>query len=191
MGGCRSPPGTLVCGNCNGRRPVHRQLIAAALRALVFVLAIAPAPAFSSGSPRVTDDSRLQAALEDARAHFLPAGRIDRLDVTVLLASRDGSWRRASVGGTTAWYPASCVKLGYAIAAVHWCEAQGKAADCLDEHVGPMLRESDNVETGFVVDAITGAPNAPAEGADYEAWLAKRLYTENLLAEHGLLAGQR
>jgi hypothetical protein len=29
------------------------------------------------------------------------------------------------------------------------------------------------------------------EGADYDAWLAKRLYTENLLAEHGLLAGQR
>jgi hypothetical protein len=54
-----------------------------------------------------------------------------------------------------------------------------------------MLRVSDNVETGIVVDAITGAPNAPAEGADYDAWLAKRLYTENLLAEHGLLAGQR
>jgi protein phosphatase methylesterase 1 len=109
----------------------------------------------------------------------------------VLLASKDGTWRRGSVGGTQPWYPASCVKLGYAAAAVHWCETQGKTADCLDEHVAPMLRESDNVETGFVVDAITGAPNAAAEGADYDAWIAKRLYTEDLLAAHGLLAGQR
>jgi hypothetical protein len=54
-----------------------------------------------------------------------------------------------------------------------------------------MLQVSDNVETGFVVDAITGAPNGPAEGADYEAWFAKRLYTERLLDERGLLAGQR
>ena len=45
-----------------------------------------------------------------------------------------------------------------------------------------MLQVSDNVETGFVVDAVTGAPNGPADGADYEAWFAKRLYTEKLLA---------
>jgi hypothetical protein len=170
---------------------VHRQLIAAGLRALAIAIFLVPMPANSGESPRVTDDSRLQAALEDARTRFLPVGRLDRLDVTVLLAAKDGSWRRASVGGATPWYPASCVKLGYAIAATHWCEAQAKPPDCLDEHVGPMLRVSDNVETGIVVDAITGAPNAPAEGADYDAWLAKRLYTENLLAEHGLLAGQR
>jgi hypothetical protein len=51
-----------------------------------------------------------------ARADFLPAGRLDRLDATVLLAAPDGSWRRGSVGGQTPWYPASCVKLGFAIA---------------------------------------------------------------------------
>jgi protein phosphatase methylesterase 1 len=133
----------------------------------------------------------VQAAVEDARARFLPAGRLDRLDVTVLLAAGDGSWRRGSVGGRSPWYPASCVKLGYAIAAVHWCEAAGRAADCLDAHVAPMLRVSDNVETGFVVDAITGAPNGPAEGADYEAWFRRRLYTERLLDRYGLLDGQR
>jgi hypothetical protein len=83
------------------------------------------------------------------------------------------------------------VKLGYAVAAVHWCEADGKPADCLDEHVAPMLRVSDNVETGLVVDAITGAPNGPVEGADADAFIARRLYTENLLEAHGLLAGQR
>ncbi len=155
-------------------------------------LALAAAPAFSANArPEVRDDASVQAALEGARSRFLPSGRLDRLDVTVLLAAKDGSWRRGSVGGTTSWYPASCVKLGYAIAAVHWCETQGRAADCLDEHVGPMLRVSDNVETGFVVDAITGAPNGPAEGADYDAWFARRLYTENLLTGHNLLAGQK
>ncbi len=155
-------------------------------------LALAAMPAFSANTrPAVRDDARVQAAVEDARSRFLPSGRLDRLDVTVLLAAKDGSWRRGSVGGATSWYPASCVKLGYAIAAVHWCEAGGRAADCLDEHVGPMLRVSDNVETGFVVDAITGAPNGPAEGADYDAWFARRLYTENLLTEHNLLAGQK
>jgi protein phosphatase methylesterase 1 len=109
----------------------------------------------------------------------------------VLLASKDGTWLRGSVGGREEWYPASCVKLGFAIAAVHWCEAQGRPADCLDAHVAPMLAVSDNVETGFVVDAVTGAPNAPAEGADFEAWFGRRLYTERLLAERGLLDGQR
>jgi hypothetical protein len=137
------------------------------------------------------DDARVQAAVEDAHARFLPAGRLDRLDVTVLLAARDGRWRRGSVGGRTSWYPASCVKLGFAVAATNWCESAGRPADCLDAHVAPMLQVSDNVETGFVVDAVTGAPNGPAESTDYEAWFAKRLYTEELLAEHGLLDGQR
>ena len=146
----------------------------------------------AAGDPLpVRDDARVQAAVEDARARFLPAGRLDRLDVTVLLAAKDGRWRRGSAGGRTSWYPASCVKLGFAVAAAHWCESSGRPVDCLDAHVAPMLQVSDNVETGFVVDAITGAPNGPAEGADGEAWIAKRLYTEDLLARHGLLDGQR
>jgi hypothetical protein len=133
----------------------------------------------------------VQAAVEDARARFLPAGRLDRLDVTVLLAAKDGSWRRGSVGGRTPWYPASCVKLGFAVAAAQWCESDGRPPDCLDAHVRPMLEVSDNVETGFVVDAITGVPNGPVENADFDAWFARRLYTERLLEEHGLLDGQR
>jgi beta-lactamase family protein len=169
---------------------MHRRLVASALPAAALALAALPGAA-GAALPAVRDDARVQAAVEDARARFLPAGRLDRLDVTVLLAAKDGAWLRGSVGGKEPWYPASCVKLGYAAAAVHWCEAQGRAPDCLDAHVAPMLEVSDNVETGFVVDAITGAPNVPAEGADYESWFSKRLYTERLLEEHGLLAGQR
>jgi len=169
---------------------VHWRTIAAGL-AIAGTLAFrGPASAGEAPLP-VRDDARVQAAVEEARTRFLPAGRLDRLDVTVLVAAKDGTWLRGSVGGRTAWYPASCVKLGFAIAAVHWCEAGGRPAGCLDAHVAPMLQVSDNVETGFVVDAVTEAPNAPADGADYEAWFAKRLYTERLLDARGLLDGQR
>jgi hypothetical protein len=164
--------------------------IAPALAFAGVLLMAGPVRAVDAPLP-LRDDARVQAAVEDARARFLPAGRLDRLDVTVLLAAKDGRWRRGSVGGRTSWYPASCVKLGFAVAATHWCESAGRPADCLDAHVAPMLQISDNVETGFVVDAVSGAPNAPAKGADYEAWFAKRLYTEDLLAGHGLLDGQR
>lgn len=169
---------------------MHWRTIAAGL-AIAGTLAFrGPASAGEAPLP-VRDDARVQAAVEEARTRFLPAGRLDRLDVTVLVAAKDGTWLRGSVGGRTAWYPASCVKLGFAIAAVHWCEAGGRPAGCLDAHVAPMLQVSDNVETGIVVDAVTEAPNAPADGADYEAWFAKRLYTERLLDARGLLDGQR
>jgi protein phosphatase methylesterase 1 len=163
--------------------------IAPALAFAGVLLMAGPVRAVDASLP-LRDDARVQAAVEEARARFLPAGRLDRLDVTVLLAAKDGRWRRGSVGGRTSWYPASCVKLGFAVAAAHWCESAGRPADCLDVHVAPMLQVSDNVETGFVVDAVSGAPNGPAESADYEAWFAKRLYTEDLLAGHGLLDGQ-
>jgi hypothetical protein len=165
--------------------------IAGAFAAVIAATGCAATRPLPSQPVTVRDHAPLQAAVESARAAFLPAGRLDRLDVTVLLAAQDGAWLRGSVGGRTPWYPASCVKLGFAVAAVHWCESQGRAPGCLDVHVAPMLSVSDNVTTGFVVDAITGAPNGPADGADFEAWLERRLYTERLLAQHGLLDGQR
>jgi hypothetical protein len=161
------------------------------LAGLLAVAACTGARPIAPPQAAARDDAGLQAAVESARAAFLPAGRLDRLDVTVLLAAADGTWLRGSVGGRTPWYPASCVKLGFAVAAVHWCESQRRAAACLDAHVAPMLRISDNVETGFVVDAITGAPNGPSEGSGFETWFERRLYTERLLAQHGLLDGQR
>lgn len=148
--------------------------------------------AFAHGAEApVRDDPRLQLALEAARSAFLAGRHFDRLDVTVLVAARDGAWRRASVGGRQPWYPASCVKLAFAIAAVHRCEGAGRPADCLDAAVLPMLRDSDNVATGVVVDAITETVNGPAEEAAYAPWFARRRYTEELLERHGLLDGQR
>ncbi len=146
-----------------------------------------------AGTPaaQVHDDARVQQALERSRERFLASQTFDRLDVTVLLAQPDGTWLRGGVGGDRAWYPASCVKLGFAIAAAHWCRAQSKGPDCLDESLRPMLQDSDNVATGVVVDAISGVINGPVEGADFGAWLERRLYTEQLLQSHGLLGSQR
>lgn len=167
-------------------RPFVKTGLVAASLALVACATLPPAP-----KPAVRDDAALQRALERARTEFLAGQHFDRLDVTVLLVSRGGYWRRASVGGREPWYPASCVKLGFAIAAVRWCESKGGPAACLDQSVLPMLRDSDNVATGVVVDAITETVNGPVEGADYDAWFKRRLYTERLLDRHGLLDGQR
>ena len=88
-------------------------------------------------------------------------------------------------------YPASSVKLGFLVGAVHWCREQGRAPDCLDEFVRPMIVDSDNVATGEVVDRISGATNAPAAGSDAEAWIERRRYTERVLDSAGLLGSQR
>jgi len=140
---------------------------------------------------QIQDDAGVQQAVEISRQRFLAGQHFDRLDMTVLLATPAGRWLRGSVGGDRPWYPASCVKLGFAIAATHWCASHSGAPDCLDASVRPMLQDSDNVATGVVVDAISGVTNGPVEGADFDAWLARRLYTEDLLQSHGLLGGQR
>jgi len=162
-----------------------------ALSAAAVCACAAQPPSPGAPAARIRDDARVQRALESARSHYLAGARFERLDVTVLLAARDGAWRRGSVGGDRPWYPASCVKLAFGIAAAQWCETQGRRMDCLDEFVQPMLRESDNVATGIVVDAISGTANGPADDIAWEAWFAHRKYTEDLLARHGLLGSQR
>jgi hypothetical protein len=137
------------------------------------------------------DDTRVQHAVERARADFLSQQAFDRMHVTVLLQDRDGQWRRGAVEGDRLAYPASSVKLGFLVGAVHWCHEQGKAPDCLDEFVRPMIVDSDNVATGEVVDRISGAPNAPTAGNDTEAWIERRRYTERVLESAGLLGSQR
>lgn len=177
--------------NCNGSDTVvWRPFVNAATVAGILALAACTTAVRPAGPP-VRSDPVLQRILEAARRDFLIGQSFDRLDVTVLLAAPDGWWRRASVGGRRLWYPASCVKLGFAVAAVRWCEDRGRPAGCLDESVLPMLRDSDNVATGVVVDAITETVNGPVVGADYESWFDARRYTEKLLERHGLLAGQR
>jgi len=150
--------------------------------------ALADAPA---AMPEVRDDPVLQRAVESARGEFLAGQPFDRFHVTVLVEDTGGTWLRGAVEGDALAYPASCVKLPFMVAAVHWCAEQGRAPDCLDEAVRPMVVESDNVATGVVVDAISGATNATGPEAEYDDWLERRRYTEELFASAGLLAGQR
>jgi hypothetical protein len=109
----------------------------------------------------------------------------------VLLQDRHGTWHRGAVEGDRLAYPASSVKLGFLVGAVHWCREQGKAPDCLDPYVRPMIETSDNVATGEVVDHISGVVNGPAAGADLDTFIEKRRYTERVLDQSGLLGPQR
>jgi hypothetical protein len=150
-------------------------------------------------APRILDDARLQQVVEDARSRFLARQPFDRFDVTVLIAHATRSaaglseaWLRGSVGGDTLAYPASCVKLPYLVAAVHWCQEQQRAPDCLDADVRPMIRVSDNVATGRVIDAITGTTNlAQGTEAEFSAWFERRRYPERVLESQSLLGSQR
>lgn len=163
--------------------------------------AASPAPAAgppvaAATLPRIVDDARLQAAVLRARERFLARHAFDRFDVTVFAADADGTWRRGAHGGDVLAYPASCVKLAYLVAAVHWCASQGRAPDCLDADVRPMIVDSDNVATGRVVDAVSGAPNREATAgteppAGFAEWLEQRRYTERLLDAYGLRGGMR
>ena len=141
--------------------------------------------------PVVVDDASVQRAVEHARKDYLAQQAFDRMHVTVLLRDRDGHWRRGSVEGDQLAYPASSVKLGFLVGAVHWCREQDQAPDCLDPYVRPMIVDSDNVATGEVVDRISGAPNAAVAGNDADAWIERRRYTERVLESAGLLGSQR
>jgi sterol desaturase/sphingolipid hydroxylase (fatty acid hydroxylase superfamily) len=178
------------------RLPLSRALAAeVAVAGIVLVATVASAAPAATASPviaaTIADDAQVQAAVERARADFLAQQPFDRMHVTVLLQDRDGHWRRGAVEGDRLAYPASSVKLGFLVGAVHWCHARGEAPDCLDEFVRPMIVDSDNVATGEVVDRISGAPNAPAAGSDAEAWIERRRYTERVLESAGLLGSQR
>ncbi|NJD32233.1 MAG: hypothetical protein FIB04_10130 [Gammaproteobacteria bacterium] len=163
--------------------------IEAAVLALVF--GAVPARAAAVSMPAVTDDAAVQQAVAIARSEFLATQDFDRLQVTVLVEEKDGRWLRGSIGGDELAYPASCVKLPFLVGAVHWCAAQGKGPDCLDEWTRPMILRSSNVATGWVVDTISGAPNGPAEGADLGAFIEKRRFTERVLEQADLLGKQR
>jgi hypothetical protein len=56
-------------------------------------------------------------------------------------------------------YPASAIKLTYLLAAMEWCQSQNLPFTCLEPHVRPMITVSDNLETGIIVDIVSGAPN--------------------------------
>ncbi len=108
---------------------------------LIEAAAIALAYAGSSSAaasprpmPEIVADPAVQQAVASARTEFLTGQPFDRFHVAALVLERDGRWHHGDVEGDVLAYPASCVKLPFLVGAVHWCEAQGRAADCLDEY---------------------------------------------------------
>jgi sterol desaturase/sphingolipid hydroxylase (fatty acid hydroxylase superfamily) len=176
--------GAVMQGRLTLSRAVAAEVVA--LAALLFVARAGAEPVLT-----IVDDAHLQQAVSAARSEFLAQQPFDRMHVTVLLQDRHGTWHRGAVEGDRLAYPASSVKLGFLVGAVHWCREQGKGPDCLDTYVRPMIETSDNVATGEVVDHISGVVNGPVAGADLEAFIERRSYTERVLDQLGLLGPQR
>ena len=165
----------------------------------------APAAAAPAGL-----DPQIQAITEQARSAFLATQSFKRLNLAVWVQAAPGQpWRGGEVDATAQVYPASIVKLPFAIDSVVACVERGAAPDCQREDLVPMLVDSDNVATGRLVDALTGtidhhegpiAPDVqavaapadePTRNAAYANWLAARLHTEQRLQSWGLLGGMR
>ncbi|CAF0812388.1 unnamed protein product [Adineta ricciae] len=149
-------------------------------------------------SVEIVDDEQLASGIESIRDEFLarqPSSAFNRLSATILI--RDGNtrtWKRGSVNATLVAYPASTVKLMYMYSAMEWCKTQGYTVDCLDRYVRPMIIVSSNLDTGYVVDAITNTTNiddlTSTNDTRWSNWLNQRLYTERLLKDLNLYENQ-
>jgi len=80
------------------------------------------------------------------------------------------------------------VKLPVLAAAMNYASTNSLAYTWLDSAVRPMIEVSDNVQTGVVIDNITGAPNTTT--GDFTTWVNKRWYTRNYLQGRGLYGTQ-
>ncbi|MEQ8821347.1 MAG: serine hydrolase [Sumerlaeia bacterium] len=172
-------------------------LSAAARAAMLGLCTMTAVPAVSAPLPeeRIADDPELTRMVEETRAEFLARRPFDRLNATVLIPSPEGggTWLRGSYGADELQYPASCVKLPFLAAAMHWSRENGLPYDHLDEHLRPMIEVSDNVATGHVMDAISGTTNfqeGETGAPPYGEWLEMRRYAERALASRGLLGNQ-
>jgi hypothetical protein len=145
---------------------------------------------------KIEKDPNLDSIIEQVRNKYLATrpNPFKRLDVTLLIPKSDGSWSEGSFNPNEVAYPASCVKLAYLVSAMKWCNDQGLPPTCIDEHTHLMIMNSDNLQTGIVVDLITGAPNirnlTDSNSFEFKNWLAKRKYASNYLDELGLLGNQ-
>jgi hypothetical protein len=149
-------------------------------------------------SIEIINDEQLANGIEEVRDDFLrrqPPSNFTRLSATILIREKGTqTWKRGSVDGTLIAYPASTVKLMYMYSAMDWCKKQNLAIDCLDRYVRPMVIISSNLDTGYVVDAITNTTNIEnlnsTNDTRWSDWYDQRLSTELLLKELDLYANQ-
>ena len=149
-------------------------------------------------SIELVNDDQLAQGMKEVRDEFLSrqvSANFTRLSATILIREKDSpTWKRGSVDGTLIAYPASTVKLMYMYAAMDWCKKQGQPIDCLDRYVRPMIVVSSNLDTGYVVDAISNTTNledlTSINDTRWSSWYDGRLYTERLLQELNLYDNQ-
>ena len=149
-------------------------------------------------SIEIINDQQLASEIRQVRDAFLakqPSTSFDRLSATILIRqNKTKTWRRGSVDGTRVAYPASTVKLMYLYSAIEWCKSRGQPIDCLNQYVRPMIIISSNLDTGYVVDAITNTTNiddlTSVNDSRWSQWFNQRLFTERLLKDLNLYENQ-
>jgi protein phosphatase methylesterase 1 len=149
-------------------------------------------------SIEIINDQQLANGIKEVRDQFLakqPSSDFNRLSATILIRQNNTkTWRRGSVDATLIAYPASTVKLMYMYSAMEWCKSQGQSIDCLNRYVRPMIIISSNLDTGYVVDAITNTTNiddlTSINDTRWAHWFYQRSSTERLLQELNLYENQ-
>ena len=149
-------------------------------------------------SVEIINDAQLADDIKAVRDDFLskqPSSDFTRLSATILIRENNTkTWKRGSVDGTLVAYPASTVKLMYMYSAMEWCKSLGQSIDCLNQYVRPMIIISSNLDTGYVVDAITNTTNlddlTSVNDSRWSHWFNQRLTTERLLQGLNLYENQ-
>jgi hypothetical protein len=149
-------------------------------------------------SIEIINDEQIANGIKQVRDQFLakqPSPAFNRLSATILIRqNKTNTWKRGSVDGTLIAYPASTVKLMYLYSAMEWCKTLGQSIDCLNRYVRPMIIISSNLDTGYVVDAITNTTNiddlTSTNDTRWANWFYQRSSTERLLKELNLYENQ-
>jgi Beta-lactamase enzyme family len=158
-------------------------------RAVAFVVAAVMASAAYAAGPLcrsrpVVDspalDRLVRAIADQAIVEFAPEGVTENsVSITIinLKPRADGSLSSGSFRGDAVYYPASTVKLFYAVYYEH-LRSVGKIRERweLTRAVADMLTVSSNDACGFVLDCITGTTSGPqiTDPAAWKAWKWKR-----------------
>jgi hypothetical protein len=123
--------------------------------------------------------ARLEAALDGLDADGRPGLR-NSLAITWVryddAAPEAGQGRGASWNQDRILYPASVVKLFYAVAVEQWLQRDLiPESDELRRAMRDMIADSSNDATGLVVDLLTGTTSGPAlHGERWELWTQQR-----------------
>ena len=140
--------------------------------------------------PEPTMQEHLAALIDRLAADGRP-GLHERMAVTWVrydqASPATGSGSGASWADQKLMYPASVVKLIYAVASEHWLERDVLPdSEELRRALLDMLADSSNDATGLIVDLLTGTTSGPAlRSPAWEQWQHQRLVVNRWLRDFG------